>query len=92
MTSPPDFAEFVRLRSSAILRSAWVLTGGDWALAEDLAQTALGEVWRRWDRVAAMEAPGDYDTVFGTEGKAHFENRTLTMTPLFTTCARATGS
>ncbi|HEX6450919.1 MAG TPA: SigE family RNA polymerase sigma factor [Trebonia sp.] len=60
MTSPPDFAEFVRLRSSAMLRSAWVLTGGDWALAEDLAQTALGEVWRRWDRVAAMEAPEAY--------------------------------
>ena len=49
---PPDFAEFVRRRSRPMLRSAWLLTGGDWALAEDLAQTALGEVWRHWDRVA----------------------------------------
>jgi RNA polymerase sigma-70 factor (sigma-E family) len=43
-----------------MLRSAWLLTGGDWALAEDLAQTALGEVWRHWDRVAAMDVPDAY--------------------------------
>ena len=60
MTEPPDFAEFVRLRSNSMLRAAWVLTGGDWALAEDLAQTALSEVWRRWDQVSVMEAPDAY--------------------------------
>jgi hypothetical protein len=43
-----------------MLRSAWLLTGGDWALAEDLVQTALGQTWRRWDRVAEMDAPGAY--------------------------------
>ena len=43
-----------------MLRSAWLLAGGDWALAEDLAQTALGEVWRHWDRVARLDVPDAY--------------------------------
>lgn len=60
MTEPPDFASFVKERSRPLLRSAWLLTGGDWALAEDLAQTALAEVWRRWDRVQLMEARDAY--------------------------------
>jgi RNA polymerase sigma-70 factor (sigma-E family) len=60
VTESPDFADFVRRRSSAMLRSAWLLTGGDWALAEDLVQTALSEVWKRWDRISGMEAPDAY--------------------------------
>ena len=60
MTEAADFADFVQRRSGALLRAAWLLTSGDWALAEDLAQTALGEVWRHWDRVAAMDAPDAY--------------------------------
>jgi DNA-directed RNA polymerase specialized sigma24 family protein len=48
MTEAADFADFVQRRSGALLRAAWLLTSGDWALAEDLAQTTLGEVWRRW--------------------------------------------
>ena len=60
MPEPPDFADFVRHRSTPMLRSAWLLTGGDWALAEDLVQTALGQTWRHWDRVAEMDAPGAY--------------------------------
>jgi RNA polymerase sigma-70 factor (sigma-E family) len=60
VTEPPDFADFVQRRSGPMLRTAWLLTGGDWALAEDLAQAALGEVWRRWDRVSAMDAPDAY--------------------------------
>jgi RNA polymerase sigma-70 factor (sigma-E family) len=43
-----------------MLRAAWLLTGGDWALAEDLAQTAISEVWRHWDRVRVMDAPAAY--------------------------------
>jgi RNA polymerase sigma-70 factor (sigma-E family) len=60
MTERDDFAAFVQRRSGPLLRAAWLLTSGDWALAEDLAQTALGEVWRRWDRVAAMDSPDAY--------------------------------
>ena len=60
MTEPGDFADFVQRRSGPLLRAAWLLTSGDWALAEDLVQTTLGEVWRRWDRVATMDAPDAY--------------------------------
>ena len=37
---PDGFREFVEARSSALLRSGWLLTG-DWPSAEDLVQTAL---------------------------------------------------
>ena len=60
MPEPPDFADFVQRRSGTLLRAAWLLTGGDWALAEDLVQSTLGEVWRRWSRVADMDAPDAY--------------------------------
>ncbi|MGH3295985.1 MAG: SigE family RNA polymerase sigma factor [Trebonia sp.] len=60
MTDSRDFADFVRQRSTPMLRTAWLLTGGDWALAEDLAQAALSEVWRHWNRVSVMEAPAAY--------------------------------
>jgi RNA polymerase sigma-70 factor (sigma-E family) len=43
-----------------MLRTAWLLTGGDWALAEDLAQAAFSQVWRHWTRVSVMEAPEAY--------------------------------
>src|ERR1700728_1726130 len=43
-----------------MLRTAWLLTGGDWALAEDLAQAAFSQAWRHWTRVSVMEAPEAY--------------------------------
>jgi RNA polymerase sigma-70 factor (sigma-E family) len=60
VTRSRDFAVFVRQRSAPMLRTAWLLTGGDWALAEDLAQAAFSEVWLHWTRVSAMEAPAAY--------------------------------
>ena|SRR5246127_5184270 len=60
VTESRDFADFVRQRSAPMLRTAWLLTGGDWALAEDLAQAAFSEVWRHWTRVSVMEAPEAY--------------------------------
>ena len=38
------FDELVASRSPALLRSAYLLTG-DWAMAEDLLQTALVKIW-----------------------------------------------
>jgi DNA-directed RNA polymerase specialized sigma24 family protein len=38
------FAQFVEARQRALQRTAWLLTG-DWALAEDLVQTALVRTW-----------------------------------------------
>ena len=45
-----DFDSFVATRSSALLRTAYLLTG-DHALAEDLLQTALAKAWRAWARI-----------------------------------------
>jgi RNA polymerase sigma-70 factor (sigma-E family) len=44
------FAEFVRARSSRLLRTAYLLTH-DWALAEDLLQTSLVKAWSAWLRI-----------------------------------------
>jgi len=60
VTESRDFADFVHQRSAPMLRTAWLLTGGDWALAEDLAQAAFSAVWRHWTRVSVMEAPEAY--------------------------------
>ena len=54
-----DFARFVDQRQRALLRSAWLLTG-DWALAEDLVQTALARTWLRWGRVRRHDDPEIY--------------------------------
>ncbi len=54
-----DFEEFVAARSTALWRSAYLLTG-DRHRAEDLLQTALVKAWRRWDRIARREAAEAY--------------------------------
>jgi RNA polymerase sigma-70 factor (sigma-E family) len=57
--APAGFAEFVAARSSALLRSAWLLTG-DQHMAEDLLQTALAASWRRWSGLASGGDPEWY--------------------------------
>ena len=44
------FGEFVAVRGQALQRTAYLLTG-DWALAEDLVQTALARAYPRWSRI-----------------------------------------
>ena len=46
------FAEFVRARTPALLRTAYLLTG-DQGAAEDLVQTALVKVAGRWARISS---------------------------------------
>src|SRR5262249_37510557 len=50
------FAQFVEARQRALQRTAWVLTG-DWAVAEDLVQTALVRPWARGERIKRRERP-----------------------------------
>ena len=50
MADRADFAEFVTARSPRLLRTAYLLTR-DWALAEDLLQTALAKAWFAWGRL-----------------------------------------
>jgi RNA polymerase sigma-70 factor (sigma-E family) len=57
MNPPPggvadEFVAFVRARTPALLRSAYLLTG-DQHLAEDLVQTALARTHRSWRRLYA---------------------------------------
>ena len=48
--APEDFDGFVRARGVALHQTAFLLTG-DWALAEDLLQTALARSYLRWGRI-----------------------------------------
>jgi DNA-directed RNA polymerase specialized sigma24 family protein len=50
------FREFVSARSPALMRLAYLLTGGDQHAAEDLLQTALARTVTRWRSVEAPEA------------------------------------
>ncbi len=53
------FAQFVEARQGALQRTAWLLTG-DWALAQDLVQTALARSWPRWERIRRRDDPEIY--------------------------------
>lgn len=44
------FADFVAARGQALQRTAFLLTA-DWAMAEDLLQTALARAYPRWSRI-----------------------------------------
>lgn len=46
-----DFEAFVLRSQASLLRTAWLLTG-DHGLAEDVVQTALERVARRWGRLS----------------------------------------
>src|SRR6516162_10451945 len=59
LAEPDGFRDFVEARSSALLRSGWLLTG-DWPSAEDLVQTALAAAWPRWDTLTRQDAPEVY--------------------------------
>jgi RNA polymerase sigma-70 factor (sigma-E family) len=54
------FGEFVAARSSALLRTAVLLAGGDRQLGEDLLQDAFAETYRRWNRISSAEASEAY--------------------------------
>lgn len=49
----PDFDAFVAARSTALLRTAYLLTH-DHAQAEDLLQTALTKAWFSWSRITGQ--------------------------------------
>jgi RNA polymerase sigma-70 factor (sigma-E family) len=54
-----EFREFVAARSTALLRTAFLLAG-DWATAEDLLQTALTKTYLAWRRLGHIEAVEPY--------------------------------
>jgi RNA polymerase sigma-70 factor (sigma-E family) len=54
--SDAGFTEFVRERSTALLRTAVLLAGGDRGHAEDLLQGVLERMYVKWDRIDGPEA------------------------------------
>ena len=54
-----DFQDFVRARTPALLRTAFLLTG-DQQLAEDLVQTALAKTGVAWARIERSENADAY--------------------------------
>lgn len=53
------FTEFVRAYSASLFRTGYLITG-DYQRAEDLLQSTLVRLYRRWPRVEAMERPVGY--------------------------------
>ena len=53
------FAQFIEAREQALQRTAWLLTN-DWALAQDLVQTALARSWPYWARIRRGDDPEIY--------------------------------
>jgi RNA polymerase sigma-70 factor (ECF subfamily) len=61
--SPPaeeEFRAFVAARSPALLRTAYLLVGGDAGHAEDLVQTALTKTYLAWGRIRDVGAVEGY--------------------------------
>lgn len=56
MITPEGFDDFVATRSPRLLRTAFLFTR-DWALAEDLLQTALARAWEAWRRIDGDPEP-----------------------------------
>ncbi|WP_328582902.1 SigE family RNA polymerase sigma factor [Streptomyces sp. NBC_00370] len=54
-----QFEEFARAGSPRLFRTALLLCG-DWHLAEDLVQTALGKAYASWHRVRRADNPEAY--------------------------------
>jgi len=54
-----SFAQFIEAREQALQRTAWLLTN-DWALAQDLVQTALVRSWPHWGSIKRSDDPEIY--------------------------------
>ncbi|WP_354637556.1 SigE family RNA polymerase sigma factor [Kitasatospora camelliae] len=89
-SEPPDFPAFVASRGKHLLRTAFLLTGGDAHLAEDLVQEALGRVFVKWRRISRLDNPSSYaQTVLVNAFLSHRRRRSSTerVTDSFTEIA-----
>lgn len=59
MRQPAQFEEYMQARWPALVRAAFML-GCKAGEAEDVAQAALLQVWRNWDRVDRADSPDAY--------------------------------
>ena len=56
-TGPSAFDDLYRDEWAGLVGLAWSLTGS-WALAEELAQDAFVDAFRRWGEVGGLDRPG----------------------------------
>ncbi|TQF05509.1 SigE family RNA polymerase sigma factor [Kitasatospora acidiphila] len=57
---PLDFRDFAAARGCHLVRTAFLLTGGDAHLAEDLAQETLARLFARWRKISRLDNPTAY--------------------------------
>ncbi len=55
-----EFSAYLEARRPALLRTAYLLTGGDVHTAEDVLQTALAKLYLSWDKVHERESLDAY--------------------------------
>ncbi|MEV8634077.1 SigE family RNA polymerase sigma factor [Streptosporangium sp. NPDC051023] len=60
-----EFVEYVAQRNERLRRTAYLLTR-DWAVAEDLVQTALAKAWLAWRRIDGDPDPYVYRIIANT--------------------------
>jgi RNA polymerase sigma-70 factor (sigma-E family) len=60
-----DYTAYVTARAPRLRRTAYLVCR-DWALAEDLLQTALTKAWRVWDRIEDDPDPYVYRILVNT--------------------------
>lgn len=60
-----DFTEYAAQRHERLRRTAYLLTR-DWAIAEDLVQTALAKAWIAWRRIEGDPDPYVYRIIANT--------------------------
>lgn len=58
-TAEEEFADFVIAAQHRLRRVAFLVCG-DWHRAEDIVQTALTQVYARWERIRPDEGPAGY--------------------------------
>ena len=56
-TTPTGFDDLYRREWSPLVALGWSLTG-NWQVAEELAQDAFADAFRRWDHVEGLDHPG----------------------------------
>ena len=84
MTATEEFVEFAEAVSPRLRRTAFLLCG-DWHTAEDLAQTALAQVFVSWRRIRRQDAVHAY--THRTLVNAYLSHRRLKRTgELLTAC------
>jgi RNA polymerase sigma-70 factor (sigma-E family) len=56
----PGFHEFAVARGTGLFRTAYLMAGGDWHLAEDLTQETLARIHGSWRKISRVENPAAY--------------------------------